>query len=533
MKKVIFYIILTLILVIALLNADELNWLRAGLLNKSSDYAQYIKDNPDGSYIAEAQKRFDERCWSEALEGNTLVHFQNYLRQNPGGKHVSAANEHIQKILWSRLAYTSLVEDFEQFINQYPDSKYVEKAKERIENIQWEKIEPAGDINDVRKFIAKYPNSKMISQAQKKLESLVWKAAESQNKQGSYEGYLSLYPSGQYAKEAQFRLTQQLEPWPVYIDSYHLYDSTAYDKDYGYIFDKQIRDFLSTIHKIKIVPEKKDALLHLQIGYALSYRDGFSGDDNISIFIESMLHDRYMIKRELALATFDIGLHLYLWDIENDCLLAYSCSSTPPEPGNAVSSRIEGKDRFLDFQVKRHVDNSIVKEFKNLVKGKDGVMNMKCDELAFFFRQDIGKPQKRVSVKFVNGSMSVYHWRDPALERYIYYQLQQSKMDIVRTYDERSYQLLVLWTRYRRPSPANQNSPLRAYGLWAHFVINEKDGKLENRKDFEKGILCDTIIKEYGLLPGEVLGEWRDNFENSFVVGDIIRRLQKPMINDE
>jgi hypothetical protein len=539
MKKTIVYIILALLIVVVILflqNPDELSWLRARLGNQSTDYAQYIKNNPNGWYVPEAQKRFDQKCWAEALKGNNLNFFQDYIKQNPDGLYASSANEKIQGILWSQLASTNSVEDYEKYISQNPDSPYVTQVKKQIENIQWEKIKSAGDINDVRKFVEKYPEGEASGEVKNRFETLLWNDAELKNKPEIYEEYLRLFPSGRYAEQAQSRLTQQFEPWLVYIDSYQLYDLTSFDTDYGYIFENQVRNFLSGIEGIKVVPKKEDAVVNLQIGYALSYRDGRSGDDNISIFIESSLRDKAIIKQEQAMATYDIGLHLYLWDIENDCLLAYGCSATSPVPGNATPARTVGRDRFLTEQVKIHVENSILKEFMHLVKGRDGVMNIKGNNPTSFFRNDIGKPQKRVSVKFRNSPISVYHWRDPLLERYIYYQLHQSGIDIARTFDSRSSQLIVLWTKYARTWLVNLNTPLRAYGLWAHFVLYKKAEEREDLKVFEKAILSDNRISQtgfnYGLLPAEVLSQWQNNFQNSYVVGDIIRKIQSPQMND-
>jgi hypothetical protein len=195
-------------------------------------------------------------------------------------------------------------------------------------------------------------------------------------------------------------------------------------------------------------------------------------------------------------------------------------------------ARTTGRDKFLDEQVAMHLNNSFVKFLENLKKGKDDVMNLSGNNPTLFFRHDIGKPKRLINVNFQNGPISVYHWRDPTIERYIYYQLQQSDMDIVRTFGNQSYQLEVIWSKYPRQQQLNLNSPLREYGLSADFRILEKDKEQEDKLVFEKTILSEILPGEiYGIQPIEVMAQWRKIFDNSYIVGDIVRRLQSPPIN--
>jgi hypothetical protein len=537
MKKALFCIILALIVVLSLQYADDLSWIWARLANKSANYANYIKNNPDGSHTVEAQRLFDQRSWGDALKSSTLADFQNYLKGNPNGKYAQDANENIQRILWSQMTYSTSIEEFQRFIKQYPDSQYLEQAQEKIDNLQWDKLESSSDINDVRKFMDNHPDRKILSKAQEKLETLIWKDVQMQDSRDSYSRYLSLYPSGQFSRQAKSMMEQIVEPVPVYVEYYLLYDLTTFDSDYKYLFDRYIMDVLSRIKTIKIVSKKEDAVVCLQIGYALSFRDGRSGEDNISKYIESRLRDKSMIKQELTLATYDIGLHVYIWDIPNDCLLAYGCSALPPVSGNATVARTIGKANFLEEQVKQCVENSILRFFKYLVKGKDDVMNVPGRDSACYFRQDIGKPQKKVSMKFVNGPISIYHLRDPLVERYIYYQLQQSYIDIARKYDSQDYQFIVLWTKYARAIELSINSPLRGYGLSVDFALFKKDNDKENVKVYEKNVICDYRASDYGelygLSPEDVIEQWRNVFKNSYIVGDIVRKLELLIERDQ
>lgn len=534
MKKYKAYVVLVIVMAVVvffLQDSDELAWLRANLGNKSTDYAQYIKSHPEGWHVLEAKKRFDEQSWKESCARGAIADFQNYIKQIPEGLHVDEANEKIASITWYQVTARNSVAGYEQFMEQFPQSKYEEQAQKNIEELAWRKAESLSTIQDVKRFIENYPHGEHLNDAQNTLDDLIWDQATSLNNKEKIQEYIELYPSGRHVEDARKRLGQMPEPWPVYIDAYHLYELTAFDKDYDYVFLNQIKEMLSKYNTIKVVSEKSDAVVHLQIGYALDFRDGQTGEDNISKFIENRWRDRAIAKQERVKPTYDLALQSYLWDIANECLLAYSATETPPEPGNAIDARIVGRDKFLDEQVKNHLANSFVPFLDRLEKGKEGVMFFTGANPTLFYRHDIGKPKRRVCVTYDNGPVTVYHWRDPSIERYIYYQLQQADIDCVRTYDDNSYMLLVTWTKY--PRQPNRSSPFREYGLSADFVIYEKNKDQNDRLVFNKTITSDTGLESYGVLPSEVINKWRKSFDNSYIAGEIVKQLKPPPMNAE
>ena len=172
-------------------------------------------------------------------------------------------------------------------MEQFPQSKYEEQAQKNIEELAWRKAESLSTIQDVKRFIENYPHGEHLNDAQNTLDDLIWDQATSLNNKEKIQEYIELYPSGRHVEEARKRLGRMPEPWPVYIDAYHLYELTAFDKDYDYVFLNQIKEMLSKYNTIKVVSEKSDAVVHLQIGYALDFRDGQTGEDNISKFIEN------------------------------------------------------------------------------------------------------------------------------------------------------------------------------------------------------------------------------------------------------
>jgi hypothetical protein len=534
MKRYLLYIILVVLIaavIFFLQDSQEYNWLRARLNNKPTYYAQYMKIYPNGWHFLEAQKRYDRLSWKNALKGGEIAGFQYYLKYNPDGFYVNDAYEKLQSLLWNQAAAKNTIEGYEQFINQYPNSDYVEQAKRNIEKLNWLNVYSKNNIEDLKKYIERYPDGEYTDEAKERLEDIIWDPKAWQYDKEKLLEYMRQYPTGKYIQQAQAMLAEIPKPWPVYIDSYHLYELTSFDKDYGYIFENQIKEILSKINNIEIVPEKSNAVVHLQIGYALDFRDGQTGEDNISKFIENIWRDRAIVKQERAKPTFDIGLHLYLWDVQSDCLLAFSYSSVPPDTGNAMPARTIGRDRFLEDQVINLLQNSIIPFLGNLQKGKDDVMSISGENKTVFFRHDIGKPKKRICLDFQNGPVTVYYWRDPGIERYIYYHLQQSDMDCVRTFDSQSFKLTVIWSKYDRMKLTG--SLLREYGLQADFAVLEKNRDGKDRIIFNESIISDIQMEKYGYTPKEILMQWQKVFENSYVVGDAIKIMKKSTLSDE
>jgi len=533
MKKYLLYFILLVLagfFILFISTSDEFNWLRAKMGDKSTDYAQYMKAYPDGWHYFEAQKRFDKQCWIEAKQAGTIEHFQNYIKLNPDGLYVETAKKNIDSITWSNIKQKNSIEDSELFLTQNPESQYVQEAQEEIERLAWEQLLRRRDIEEVKTYIETHPDGKYIEDTKYFLEDLMWAQASMEDTDDSYLEYIKLYPDGRYSVRAANSMSKPLSSIPIFVDSYHLYELTSFDKDYGYLFEKKIKDIISELKSVKMVSDIADANIYLQIGYALSFREGQADDDNISKFIENRWTDRTIIKSERLKATYDIALNLYLWDLSSDCLIAFSSSVVPPETGNAAISRDIGRELFLDHQVGIHVENSFIRLLGEIRKGENGVMFIPINTPTSFIRGNAGMPEKRVFVKFENGPISIFHWRDPSIEKYIYHHLYQADMDCVRIFDEHSYKLQVTWSKYNRIG--RPSLPLRDYGLKADFTIYEKDKKQQDKVAFDIEIISDFSMNAYGLSPIEVINQWRKVFDTTYAMEKIIQNMKAPTLCD-
>jgi len=81
--------------------------------------------------------------------------------------------------------------------------------------------------------------------------------------------------------------------------------------------------------------------------------------------------------------------------------------------------------------------------------------------------------------------------------------------------------LKVTWSKYNRL--LQPVSPLREHGLQADFVIFEKSKEGNDRVVFNKTITSDINMEKYGILPVEVINQWRKVFDNSYIIGNMLK----------
>ena len=74
---------------------------------------------------------------------------------------------------------------------------------------------------------------------------------------------------------------------------------------------------------------------------------------------------------------------------------------------------------------------------------------------------------------------------------------------------------------------------MREYGVKADFTIYEKDSEEQDRVVFNKTIASDINLEEYGILPVEVINQWRKVFDKSYVIAEIMKRMKKPTLHEE
>lgn len=530
MKKILIILLCFSIFVVVLLCSqqvrDELCWLRTKIGDRAVDYAQYLKSQPNGWHIYEANQLYEQRSWSEATAVNTIEHYQNYLRLHPQGLHLNEAQERIDQLRWQNAFNRNTIQSLEQYMKLHPEGKYTAEAGKKIEELIWREALSSNKVGSYQQYLKLYPRGNYVKEARDKIEDLIWYGTISNNNIKNMEEYLRLYPAGKYAGKAREQI-QRLShmyksTWPIYVDSFHLYELTAYDEDYGYIFEKMIKQVLSD-SGYTFVSNRPDAAVHLQIGYGLSFRDGKKAEDNLSRFINNRWRGKALVTRKLSEPTFDLSCHLYLWDVEHECLIGFYSFGIFPAAGNALKARDVGRDPFLSEMLGILIEDGFLYNLK-FSRGTDGVMCAFGGVKNAFYRPDIGKPAKRVFVDFDYGPISVYYWRDSNFERSLYYVLQQAGWDCIGTKGRYDCALKVQWSKYSRVTQIKTEQ--RTYGLKAAFSISIKDSNQVETKIFSEDVISDPRpLMSYGLNPAEIVYQWRSVYDGRYISGKIVKAL--------
>ncbi|MBN2183347.1 MAG: hypothetical protein JW715_15665 [Sedimentisphaerales bacterium] len=530
MKKVLIVLLSVVVIVVVLLCVpqfrDEVHWLRAKWGDKAVDYAQYLKAEPEGWHYLEAEKLYEERSWSEALQENTTEHYLSYLKEHPDGLHINQAQEKIEQLHWARAMSRNTIQSHEEYLKLYPVGLHQADARAAIERIRWREAEETGEIESYQQYINLCPDGSHLDEALKRIEQIIYHEAVARNSLEKIEEYIGLYPEGKYIKAAGDKIEQMKQQrryfGPIYIDTFALYPLTAYDEDYGHLFEKAIRQILTDCG-YTIVAAKSDADVYVQVVYGMSFRDGEKVEDNLASFINNRWRGRGIVSRFLVEPTFDLSCHLYFWDVRESCLIGFYSFGIFPEVGNALRARDIGRDAFLEEVLAEMLDEGFLENL-TMYQGLDDVMYILSETKNAFLRPDIGKPTKRVRVDFDYGPISVFYWRDSNFEQSLYYVLQNAGWDCTETDDPYDCLLKVIWSKYTRNVPLK--TELRAYGLKAVFSISVVDEAGTSKRIFFEEVTSDArSFRSYGLNPAEIVMEWRRSYDSHYLPGKIIKVL--------
>ena len=140
---------------IAELEADELKWREALLINTKKGYREYLSINKiKSNHDNEAKVLLDELNWREAIEKNTVESLKDYLSvinlyegkyQEEAYKRlkdleikreVSIKEIEIEKKLWNKTLASNSIDAYYNYLKQYSNGRYKNQAKLNIKYLK-------------------------------------------------------------------------------------------------------------------------------------------------------------------------------------------------------------------------------------------------------------------------------------------------------------------------------------------------------------------------------------------------------------
>lgn len=174
---------------------EKYYWNEVILENSVNSYDDYLEQFPEGKFHNEALRRkqiseleADELKWREALLINTKKAYKNYLSINKiESKHDDEAKVLLDEIYWREAIEKNTVESFMDYINvvNLYDGKYQEEAYKRIKYLEIKRD---------------------ISVKELEIEKKLWNKTLASNSIDAYYNYLKQYPRGRYKNQAEMNI---------------------------------------------------------------------------------------------------------------------------------------------------------------------------------------------------------------------------------------------------------------------------------------------------------------------------------------
>ncbi len=117
----------------------------------------------------------DTRAWEVTQTTNTPQAYQDYLRQFPNGIYVAEANARIEAAAttrenetWQTAQGNNTIEDYQAYLDNYPSGAYSTEAQQRIDELQsaqqddedWEAAQAQNTPEACRDYLNKWPNGR-------------------------------------------------------------------------------------------------------------------------------------------------------------------------------------------------------------------------------------------------------------------------------------------------------------------------------------------------------------------------------------
>ena len=119
----------------------------------------YITNNPNSSYIAEAETklaelvRLDSTEWEQVIQGGQRSDAVSYLDRMTSieGRHLTEAKDIIDSIDWKQIEKSENSQDFSDYLSKHPSGKYAELARGKVA-LQVSEY----DRNELLRYISSY-----------------------------------------------------------------------------------------------------------------------------------------------------------------------------------------------------------------------------------------------------------------------------------------------------------------------------------------------------------------------------------------
>ncbi len=139
--------------------ANEIKlWNSARRNNTITSYESYLSktryhwyDATANSAISSIRKTQERQAWERVKSKGTLDAYRQYLQDNPNSAYRAEAEKAINRLqgaqAWSKIKNSNSISDFQEFITQYPHAEEITSAKNRLYELKGRDYYDRGDLS--------------------------------------------------------------------------------------------------------------------------------------------------------------------------------------------------------------------------------------------------------------------------------------------------------------------------------------------------------------------------------------------------
>jgi hypothetical protein len=170
------------------LSRDELAWLRATASNRLEGYREYLNQQPEGRFKADAQAKIQrltelQERWVDLKTSRDRMAVEAFVVDVAGTEFSELASQRLVDLYlseerdWNSAEEAKLWKSYEAFLSEWPKGRHSENAHERLRELAeikaaWEKLAASDDERAVDAFVRKHGWSEFGAAATSRLIAL-------------------------------------------------------------------------------------------------------------------------------------------------------------------------------------------------------------------------------------------------------------------------------------------------------------------------------------------------------------------------
>ncbi len=164
--------------------------------NTIEAWEDWIADNPDSEWVAEARIRLDRRRFELAREAGEAA-LKAYLADDPGAS-ASVARAEVERIHFEAAKAADTRQAWSIFLAAFPNGVYASEAERAFDALSWVRFEEQDTEQAYARYLTQHPDGAHRAVARERMMERAFEAAVASNDDRKLRAYLERYPGSSH-----------------------------------------------------------------------------------------------------------------------------------------------------------------------------------------------------------------------------------------------------------------------------------------------------------------------------------------------